>query len=210
MPSFLSQLRRKGSRGSKTSNKHDHLRPDEVADGQNGHGMSHRVSSSTLNSSPVGSTSPSTTPATSTTEEVHTHGPTPLPVRSPTRAQRPSVEPIKRYSMNVGHGQMFRRQPLTLYKGISTTSNGSHSSVNKSSLLAPRVISVSDGSWVRIVVLTSKHWLTSGRYINKFYSSLDKLANQPTGRWTALLRLTTTKADSRPLVGPSVIPTSRL
>jgi hypothetical protein len=34
-------------------------------------------------------------------EQPKTYGPTPLPMRSPTRAQRPGVEPVKRYSMNV-------------------------------------------------------------------------------------------------------------
>lgn len=73
------------------------------ADAQNGKGLAHRVSASTLNSSQVGSSTPSTTPATSTTDEVNTqtkdltNGPTPAPARP----QRPTVDPVKRYSMNV-------------------------------------------------------------------------------------------------------------
>ncbi|KAF1843664.1 zinc metallo protein-like proteinase [Cucurbitaria berberidis CBS 394.84] len=140
MPSFLSSLRRKSSRSSKASGRHGQVVLDGQANGQNGNGLSHRVSASTLNSSQVGSSTPSTTPATSTTEDVTTltknltNGPTPLPARP----QRPSVEPVKRYSMN----------------GLSSpTSTGSNASLNKSSLLAPRVISVSDNSWVHQQVL---------------------------------------------------------
>ncbi|KAH6534498.1 hypothetical protein HBI07_145730 [Parastagonospora nodorum] len=144
MPSFLHRLQRRSSRPAtaKPRGKHDEPYPDDHANGHNGNGVSHRVSSSTLNSSRVGGSDPSTTPATSTTEDnvdqPKTHGPTPLPMRSPTRAQRPGADPVKRYSMN----------------GLSSyVSNGSHSSVNKSSLLAPRVISISDGSWVHQQVL---------------------------------------------------------
>ncbi|KAJ8106570.1 hypothetical protein OPT61_g9445 [Boeremia exigua] len=119
MPSFLHKLSRKSSRAS--ASPHDkNGEPSPTKAGR-------RPSSSTMNSSPVGSSTASTTPATSTTD-----GDAP-PV--PARPQRPSVEPVKRYSMN----------------GLSTTptnGSGSHGSFNRSSLLAPRVISVSDNSWV--------------------------------------------------------------
>ncbi|KAF1835389.1 hypothetical protein BDW02DRAFT_292423 [Decorospora gaudefroyi] len=135
MPSFLRHLGRKSSRSVKPGQK----QTNGQTEGPNGQGLTHRVSASTLNSSQVGST-PSTTPATSTTEEVNTqtkdpsNGPTP----APSRPQRPNVEPIKRYSMN----------------GLaSPTSTGSNSSFNRSSLLAPRVISISDNSWVHQQVL---------------------------------------------------------
>jgi hypothetical protein len=107
MPSFLHKLQRRSSRvTTKTNGAQD---PESYAaasaNGQNGNGLQHRVSSSTLNSSQIGSSTPSTTPATSTTEDMadqaRTYGPTPLPVRSPTHAQRPGVDPLKRYSMNV-------------------------------------------------------------------------------------------------------------
>ncbi|CAO2656090.1 Nn.00g048930.m01.CDS01 [Neocucurbitaria sp. VM-36] len=140
MPSFLQSLRRKSSRSSKASEKPGQQVLDGKASGQNGNGLAHRPSASTLNSSQVGSSTQSTTPATSTSEDVaaptkdHTYGPTPLP----SRPQRPSVEPVKRYSMN----------------GLSSpTSNGSNGSINKASLLAPRVISISDNSWVHQQVL---------------------------------------------------------
>ncbi|KAI4664833.1 uncharacterized protein J4E79_003131 [Alternaria viburni] len=135
MPSFLRSLGRKSSRMSKNGDKQAN-----GADAQNGKGLAHRVSASTLNSSQVGSSTPSTTPATSTTDEVNTqtkdltNGPTPAPARP----QRPTVDPVKRYSMN----------------GLaSPTSTGSNSSFNRSSLLAPRILSVSDNSWVHQQVL---------------------------------------------------------
>jgi hypothetical protein len=163
MPSIFHRLQRRSSRpstSSKANGKHDNAYQGE----QNGNGVAHRISSSTLNSSPVGSSTPSTTPATSTTEEnleqPKTHGPTPLPVRSPTRAQRPSVEPIKRYSMNVSASvpHLYMLADTTAQGLSSTTSNGSHSSINKSSLLAPRVISISDGSWVGCVARRLDHY----------------------------------------------------
>lgn len=107
MPAFLEKLRRRSSRIARPNGEQNQQVLDEqVANGQNGsngHGLSHRVSASTLNSSQVGSPSQSTTPATSTTEDFttqtkdNTYGPTPLP----SRPQRPSVDPVKRYSMNV-------------------------------------------------------------------------------------------------------------
>ncbi|OAL54829.1 zinc metallo protein-like proteinase [Pyrenochaeta sp. DS3sAY3a] len=140
MPSFLNNLRRKTSRSARLAGKNGHSNPDGQPAGQNGKGLSHRVSASTLNSSQVDSSTPSTTPATSTTEDGpaqtkdHANGPTPLP----SRPQRPSVEPVKRYSMN----------------GLSSpVSNGSNGSLNRSSLLAPRIISISDNSWVHQQVL---------------------------------------------------------
>ncbi|KAJ4365570.1 hypothetical protein N0V83_008190 [Neocucurbitaria cava] len=140
MPSFLHNLRRKSSRSAKAFEKPGQQVVDGQANGQNGKGLSHRVSASTLSSSQVGSSTPSTTPATSTSEDAaahtkdNTYGPTPLP----SRPQRPSVDPVKRYSMN----------------GLSSpTSNGSNGSINKASLLAPRVLSVSDNSWVHQQVL---------------------------------------------------------
>ena len=70
----------------------------------------------------------------------------------PPRPQRPSMEPVKRYSMNVSRPGDWRCTELTKLQGLSTTpTNGSASnnSFNRSSLLAPRVISISDNSWVR-------------------------------------------------------------
>jgi hypothetical protein len=104
MPSIFHRLQQRSSRAAeKINGKQDEPYRGEHA---NGNGVDHRVSSSTLNSSQVDSPTPSTTPATSTTEDSSmeqpkTYGPTPLPMRSPTRAQRPGVEPVKRYSMNV-------------------------------------------------------------------------------------------------------------
>jgi hypothetical protein len=102
MPSIFHRLQRRGSRPStaKPNGKHIESYQAEHANAQNGNGVSQRKSSSTINSSHIGSSDPSITPATSTTEDIN--GPTPLPVRSPTRAQRPGVDPLKRYSMNVG------------------------------------------------------------------------------------------------------------
>lgn len=70
---------------------------------QNGKALTHRASASTLNSSRLTSSTPSTTPATSTIEEVN--GPTPAPASAPAHArpQRPNVDPVKRYSTNVGN-----------------------------------------------------------------------------------------------------------
>jgi hypothetical protein len=72
-------------------------KPTNDTNKQNGKGLAHRASASTMNSSQVASSTPSTTPATSTTDEVH--GPTPAPARP----QRPNVDPVKRYSTNVGN-----------------------------------------------------------------------------------------------------------
>ncbi|KAF2033347.1 hypothetical protein EK21DRAFT_59100 [Setomelanomma holmii] len=142
MPSFIHKLTRRSSRPATKEGPSNGLKSQEQTIGHKSNGVAHRPSSSTLNSSlQVDTSTPSTTPGTSTTGEngePRTNGPTPLPIRSPTRAQRPSVEPVKRYSMN----------------GITSTStNGSHSSLNRSSLLAPRITSVSDGSWVHQQVL---------------------------------------------------------
>lgn len=90
MPSFLHSLRRKGSRQS----SHDNTNETSPTKAQYGFGR--RQSSSTMASSPVGSSTPSTTPATSTTE-----GEAPPVLAQSTRPQRPSVDPVKRYSMNV-------------------------------------------------------------------------------------------------------------
>jgi hypothetical protein len=100
---------------------------------QNGKALARRASASTLNSSSLTASTPSTTPATSTIEEIN--GPTPAPASAPAHArpQRPNVDPVKRYSTN----------------GVASPgSTGSNSSLNRTSLLAPRVLSVSDHSWV--------------------------------------------------------------
>ncbi|KAF1976999.1 hypothetical protein BU23DRAFT_317554 [Bimuria novae-zelandiae CBS 107.79] len=137
MPSFLSSLRRKSRHNIKTEHHEKHAAHDNThANSQNTNGVSRRKSSSTLNSSAVGS-STSTTPATSTSGEAQINGAKddipPLPTPRP---QRPGVNPTKRYSLN----------------GMSTSSS-SLLHANPSSLLAPRVISVSDGSWVHQQVL---------------------------------------------------------
>jgi hypothetical protein len=102
MPSIFQRLHRKSSRPStaKTNGQQGEPPSGHVANG-NGNGVSHRVSSSTMSSSQQGSTTPATSTTEDNTELPKHHGPTPLPVRSPTRAQRPSVDPLKRYSMNV-------------------------------------------------------------------------------------------------------------
>ncbi|KAK1917096.1 hypothetical protein P3342_011941 [Pyrenophora teres f. teres] len=141
MPSFLRSLGRKSSRMSKSGDRHNNATVPH-----NANGLKHRASASTLNSSQVGSSTPSTTPATSTTDEVNTqtkdvtNGPTPVPP-VPSRPQRPTTEPVKRYSMN------------GLASPISNGSNGSNSSFSRLSLFAPRVLSVSDNSWVHQQVL---------------------------------------------------------
>lgn len=70
---------------------------------QNGKALARRASASTLNSSSLTASTPSTTPATSTIEEIN--GPTPAPASAPAHArpQRPNVDPVKRYSTNVGN-----------------------------------------------------------------------------------------------------------
>jgi hypothetical protein len=106
MPSFLEKLHRRSSRPFSKRGNDNNQYPADKPNGHNinGNGVAHRESNSTLNSSQVDSSTPSTTPAASTVDgdqEPKIHGPTPAPVRSPTRAQRPSVDPLKRYSMNV-------------------------------------------------------------------------------------------------------------
>jgi len=116
MPSFLSSLRRKSRANFNISDKQGHAAyTNGDASGQNGNGMSRRKSSSTLNSSAVGS-SPSTTPATSTSGEASgqpngpVHGVPPLP---PPRPQRPSTNPTKRYSLNVSGPVHSNQHQLT-------------------------------------------------------------------------------------------------
>lgn len=133
MPSFLSSLRRKSRHNIKSDEKQAHSHAND----QHANAISRRKSSSTLNSSALGSSSTSTTPATSTSGEPQSNGAKddvpPLPTPRP---QRPGANPTKRYSLN----------------GMSTSSS-SQLSANPSSLLAPRVLSVSDGSWVHQQVL---------------------------------------------------------
>lgn len=218
MPSFLHKLHRRSSRPSNKQVKDDSQLPGAQSNGHNGNsngnGDAHRQSSSTLNSSQVGSSSPSTTPATSTTDgeiEPKTNGPTPLPVRSPTRAQRPGVDPVKRYSMNVGTSAPLPSPRLTPAQGLSsTTSNGSHSSMNRSSLLAPRILSVTDNSWVGRMAWKVSQLLIVDRSISRCCSYLDRLATLLADRWTAHLRLITIRAASHPLAGQSTIHTSKL
>ncbi|KAF2641286.1 hypothetical protein P280DRAFT_542507 [Massarina eburnea CBS 473.64] len=159
MPSFLSSLRRKSRANVKT----DEPRPASAftksgANGTNGHsngGVSRRKSSSTLNSSAVGSSSTSTTPATSTSGDVSVkpnglkNGVPPLPSSRP---QRPGPNPTKRYSMNVRtHGPPCVQQ-LTNIQG-SASNAGWQSATNPSSLLAPRILSITENSWVHQQVL---------------------------------------------------------
>ncbi|PVI03292.1 hypothetical protein DM02DRAFT_260831 [Periconia macrospinosa] len=131
MPSFLSSLKRK----SKLNVKSDEARQSALSNGHTSEhkkGLARPKSSSTLDSSAVASNSAST-PATSTTSaDVSVHqngnknGAPPLPT---TRPPRPGPNPTKRYSMN----------------GLSS-SNGQHSA--PVSPLAPRILSISDNSWV--------------------------------------------------------------
>lgn len=145
MPSFLSNLRRKSridvkpeksERSLKHAQSHGstaHTNGLNATNGTNGN-VSRKKSSSTLASS-------ATTPATSTSDD----GPSssrsvknstpPLPTPHPAR---PNINATKRYSLN---------------GTASANTSGSHMSVNRSSLLAPRVLSVSDGSWVHQQVL---------------------------------------------------------
>ena len=134
------------------------------------------MSSSTLGSSAVGS-STSTTPATSTSGEAQSTGArdeiSPLPTPRP---QRPGANPTKRYTLNVSAlgytakvearvscrscmGDAGIDNAPTSVSGVlawsvadkiqgMSTSSSSQLSVNPSSLLAPRVLSVSEGSWV--------------------------------------------------------------
>ncbi|KAF2870955.1 putative peptidase family-domain-containing protein [Massariosphaeria phaeospora] len=128
MPSFLSSLRRKSKAAIRTDEKH-------------GNGLSKKKSSATLNSSAIASTSTPATPASSTSGDMiaiqsndFENGAPPLPTPRP---QRPAVNPTKRYSLN----------------GMPSTSSTPQFSGNPSSLLAPRVLSVSEGSWVHQQVL---------------------------------------------------------
>jgi len=216
MPSFLQKLHRRSSRPSTKHGKDDKQYPGNQTNGDhaNGNGVAHRQSSSTLNSSQVGSSTPSTTPATSTTEgdmDPKTNGPTPLPVRSPTRAQRPGADPIKRYSMNVGTVGTGSGAILTPTKGLaSTTSNGSHSSMNRSSLLAPRILSVTDNSWVGRIAWKACSLLTGDRCISRCSLCSARLATLLADRWTAPSRLTTIRAVFHLLAGQSTIHTSKL
>ena len=160
--------------------------------GHNGNGLKHRASASTLNSSQVDSSTPSTTPATSTTDEVNiqtkdlTNGPTPVPP-VPSRPQRPTTEPVKRYSMNVGNHAPTIASSSNLYnQGLaSPVSNGSNGSFSRVSPLAPRVLSVSDNSWVRMTGYTAWAMLTLRRYINKCCWFSARSARRKANRWTA-------------------------
>ncbi|KAF2175055.1 hypothetical protein K469DRAFT_684757 [Zopfia rhizophila CBS 207.26] len=136
MPSFLSNFRSKSRSSVKTeksaSNTNGHV---------NGNGAVKRAqSSSTLNSNaPDSTTPPSTVPSDSSSHSNKElkNGTPPLPTSRPVR---PTVNTTtsKRYSMNGLH---------------SASTNGSQRSLNPSSLLAPRVHSISDGSWVNQKVL---------------------------------------------------------
>ncbi|KAF2011698.1 hypothetical protein BU24DRAFT_354120 [Aaosphaeria arxii CBS 175.79] len=140
MPSFLASLRRR-SKGDVRAKQFEGEPKAATSATANGHAVNtinnaigRRKSSSTLASS-------ATTPATSSaSDDVHpaSKGPktgnTPLPPALPVR---PTINTnTKRYSMN----------------GLnSASSNGSQMSINRSSLLAPRVTSVSDNSWAKQV-----------------------------------------------------------
>ena len=102
MPSFFRSLSRRSSRINKADEK-----PANGTYKQNAKGLTTRASNSTLNSSRLASSTPSTTPGTSTTDEVN--GPTPAPASAPAHArpQRPNVDPVKRYSANVGNRGRF-------------------------------------------------------------------------------------------------------
>ncbi|CAI6339014.1 unnamed protein product [Periconia digitata] len=130
MPSFLSNLRKK----SKANFQTDQLRQSAISnDHANGHkkGLARHKSSSTLDSSAVASNSISTTPATSTTSGDVSVLPN-LPKNGVTTARppRPGPNPTKRYSMN----------------GLSSSS-GQYAAPPVSPL-APRILSISDNSWV--------------------------------------------------------------
>ena len=158
----------------------------------NGNGLKHRASASTLNSSQVGSSTPSTTPATSTTDEVNTqtkdftNGPTPVPP-VPSRPQRPTTEPVKRYSMNVWiYPPTMASSSNLCNQGLASPApTGSNGSFNRASFLAPRVLSVSDNSWVRMTGYASWAMLTMPRYINKCCWFSARSARRKANRWTA-------------------------
>ncbi|KAF2702640.1 hypothetical protein K504DRAFT_475111 [Pleomassaria siparia CBS 279.74] len=133
MPSFLNSLRRKSRSSIKTDPE-----KQAISNGHspvpNGNGVAQRKSSSTLNSSAVGSA----TPASSTAEDVAVQARAPASSTPPlptSRPPRPDINVSKRYSMN------------------GMTTYGSQMSINPSSLLAPRVLSISDNSWVHQQVL---------------------------------------------------------
>ncbi|KAF2001012.1 hypothetical protein P154DRAFT_522011 [Amniculicola lignicola CBS 123094] len=146
MPSFLSNLRSRSRASISTAKSGRSFKKESNGNG-NGNGNGHATeqpngtsaaprrnqSSSTLNSS-----AQSSTPATSedaTALPVPTSGTPPLPSSRP---PRPAINTQKRYSLN----------------GMASAStSGSQMSMNPSSLLAPRVLSVSDGSWVHQQVL---------------------------------------------------------
>lgn len=154
MPSFLSSLRRKSRADIKiekpgSSAKHGAVHGNGQTNGHTTNGtVSRRKSSSTLASS-------GTTPATSTSEngsiqpKAMKNGTPPLPTSNP---RRPTINSTKRYSMNVSiNNNLESIITDSKVQGLaSVPTNGSQMSINPSSLLAPRVLSVVDGSWVLI------------------------------------------------------------
>jgi hypothetical protein len=149
MPSFLASLRRKSRANIKTEEKHapGHENGNGHANGQNGNGVSQRKSSSTLSSFALGSSSP----ATSTSGEAsgQPNGiKDDIPPLPTTRPQRPGANPTKRYSLNVRTASGPGRPAVANARQGMSTSSSTQLSANPSSLLAPRVLSVSDGSWV--------------------------------------------------------------
>lgn len=161
MPSFLKSLRRKSRIDVKTEKSSSNLKNQDSSgnaqlhnqalnatngtngingtNGTNGTSsasgtVSRRKSSSTLESS-------ATTPATSTSDDG------PVSARSVKNGTPPLPHRLSRPTMN----NSTKRYSLNGMTSASTT--GSQMSVNRSSLLAPRVISVSDGSWVHQQVL---------------------------------------------------------
>jgi hypothetical protein len=157
MPSFLSSLRRKSRANIKTEEKHVpvHENGNGHANGQNGNGVPRRKSSSTLNSFALGSSS---SPATSTSGEAsgHSNGvKDDIPPLPTTRPQRPAANPIKRYSLNVRAASGPGKPAVANVRQGMSTSSSTQLSANPSSLLAPRVLSVSDGSWVCVYKLRS-------------------------------------------------------
>ncbi|KAF2200630.1 hypothetical protein GQ43DRAFT_65845 [Delitschia confertaspora ATCC 74209] len=142
MPSFLHNFRSKSRSNIKTDKA-----PADSTTKATVHGpFKRKKSSSSLNSRLESNPSnPSTSPSASilpredsvvTTPNGVDNGIPPLPTPRPTR---PAVNTtVKRYSMN----------------GLTSVSiNGSQRSLNQYSLLAPRVTSVSEGSWVHQKVL---------------------------------------------------------
>ncbi|ORY15839.1 putative peptidase family-domain-containing protein [Clohesyomyces aquaticus] len=146
MPSFLSSFRSKSRASVKSEKSAANLNsPYSNPSNANGNGspiatngsttVSRRKSSSTLDSSAQGSATPPTSEDCSLQSRTLKNDTPPLPSSRPAR---PSINTPKRYSMN----------------GLASAgTSGSQTSVNKSSLLAPRVLSVSEGSWVHQQVL---------------------------------------------------------